>query len=46
MSGEVNDCLDIEATHYVHCMFIADRREAAAAFVESGCQFSSAREER
>jgi 2-(1,2-epoxy-1,2-dihydrophenyl)acetyl-CoA isomerase len=34
MSGEANDCLDIEATHHVHCMFTADHREAAAAFVE------------
>lgn len=34
MAGEVDDCLDIEATHHVHCMFTADHREAAAAFVE------------
>ena len=34
MAGEVNDCLDVEATHHVHCMFTTDHREAAGAFVE------------
>lgn len=34
MAGEANDCLDLEATHHVHCMFTADHREAATAFVE------------
>ncbi|OTP79036.1 enoyl-CoA hydratase [Caballeronia sordidicola] len=34
MAGEADDCLDLEATHHVHCMFTADHREATAAFVE------------
>lgn len=34
MTGAVDDCLDLEATHHVHCMFTADHREAASAFVE------------
>jgi 2-(1,2-epoxy-1,2-dihydrophenyl)acetyl-CoA isomerase len=34
MSGEVDDCLDLEATHHVHCGQTADHREAAKAFVE------------
>lgn len=34
MGGEVDDCLDLEATHHVHCMFTADHREAVTAFVE------------
>ena len=34
MSGEVDDCLDLEATHHVHCGQTADHREAATAFVE------------
>lgn len=34
MSGDIEDCLDLEATHHVHCMFTADHREAATAFVE------------
>ena len=33
MGGEVDDCLDLEATHHVHCGQTADHREAAAAFV-------------
>ncbi len=33
MTGEVDDCLDIEATHHVHCMSTTDHREAAAAFI-------------
>jgi 2-(1,2-epoxy-1,2-dihydrophenyl)acetyl-CoA isomerase len=33
MAGEVDDCLDLEATHHVHCGRTADHREAAAAFV-------------
>ncbi len=33
MSGDVNDCLDLEATHHVHCGQTADHKEAAAAFV-------------
>lgn len=34
MSGEVDDCLDLEATHHVHCGQTADHKEAARAFVE------------
>ena len=34
MAGDADDCLDVEATHHVHCMFTKDHREAAAAFVE------------
>ncbi|MFN3523264.1 MAG: enoyl-CoA hydratase-related protein [Phenylobacterium sp.] len=34
MAGEVDDCLDLEATHHVHCGQTADHREAAQAFVE------------
>ena len=34
MSGSVDDCLDMEATHHIHCYATADHREAARAFVE------------
>ena len=34
MNGEVDDCLDLEATHHVHCGQTEDHREAAKAFVE------------
>jgi len=34
MAGEVDDCLDLEATHHVHCGQTEDHREAAKAFVE------------
>jgi 2-(1,2-epoxy-1,2-dihydrophenyl)acetyl-CoA isomerase len=34
MHGDVDDCLDLEATHHVHCGQTADHREAAKAFVE------------
>lgn len=34
MAGEVDDCLDLEATHHVHCAQTADHKEAARAFVE------------
>lgn len=34
MAGEVGDCLDLEATHHVHCGQTADHREASKAFVE------------
>lgn len=33
MAGEVDDCLDLEATHHVHCGQTEDHREAAKAFV-------------
>ena len=34
MSGDVDDCLDLEATHHVHCGQTSDHKEAARAFVE------------
>ena len=34
MSGDWDDCLDLEATHHVHCGNTHDHREAAKAFVE------------
>ncbi len=34
MAGEVDDCLDLEATHHVHCGQSEDHREATKAFVE------------
>ncbi|WP_293899466.1 enoyl-CoA hydratase [Phenylobacterium sp.] len=34
MTGDVDDCLDLEATHHVHCGQTHDHREAAKAFVE------------
>lgn len=34
MAGEVDDCLDLEATHHVHCSSTEDHREAVKAFVE------------
>jgi 2-(1,2-epoxy-1,2-dihydrophenyl)acetyl-CoA isomerase len=34
MGGEVDECLDLEATHHVHCGQTEDHREAARAFVE------------
>jgi 2-(1,2-epoxy-1,2-dihydrophenyl)acetyl-CoA isomerase len=32
--GEVDDCLDLEATHHIHTGLTEDHREAARAFVE------------
>jgi len=34
MAGNVDDCLDLEATHHIHCGKTEDHREAAKAFVE------------
>jgi 2-(1,2-epoxy-1,2-dihydrophenyl)acetyl-CoA isomerase len=34
MAGEVDECLDLEATHHVHCAATEDHREAVKAFVE------------
>jgi 2-(1,2-epoxy-1,2-dihydrophenyl)acetyl-CoA isomerase len=34
MAGEVDDCLDLEATHHIHCVASEDYREAVRAFVE------------
>lgn len=33
IAGEMDDCLDTEATHHVHTMLTSDHREAVAAFV-------------
>ena len=33
MSGEVDDCMDLEATHHVHCGQTEDHRNATKAFV-------------
>ncbi len=34
LAGDVDDCLDLEATHHIHCGQTEDHREAARAFVE------------
>lgn len=34
MSGELNDCLDLEATHHIHTGATEDHKEAAKAFIE------------
>ncbi|MFT4562566.1 MAG: 2-(1,2-epoxy-1,2-dihydrophenyl)acetyl-CoA isomerase [Gammaproteobacteria bacterium] len=34
MSGDVDDCLDLEATHHIHCGQTQDHRDATVAFVE------------
>lgn len=34
MAGDVDDCLDLEATHHIHCGQTQDHREATKAFVE------------
>jgi 2-(1,2-epoxy-1,2-dihydrophenyl)acetyl-CoA isomerase len=34
MNGDVDDCLDLEATHHFHCGQTEDHREASRAFVE------------
>ncbi len=34
LAGDVDDCMDLEATHHVHCGQTQDHREAAKAFVE------------
>jgi 2-(1,2-epoxy-1,2-dihydrophenyl)acetyl-CoA isomerase len=34
LGGEVEECMDLEATHHVHCGQTHDHREAAKAFVE------------
>ncbi len=33
MTGELNDCLDLEATHHVHCGQTEDHRNATKSFV-------------
>jgi 2-(1,2-epoxy-1,2-dihydrophenyl)acetyl-CoA isomerase len=34
MNRDVDDCLDLEATHHIHCGQTEDHREASRAFVE------------
>ena len=34
LAGDVDDCLDLEVTHQMHCALTEDHREAANAFVE------------
>ena len=33
LAGDVNDCMDLEATHHVHCGQTTDHKEATKAFV-------------
>ena len=34
VAGDVDDCMDLEATHHIHCGQTEDHREATKAFVE------------
>lgn len=34
LAGDVDDCMDLEATHHIHCGQTEDHREATKAFVE------------
>jgi 2-(1,2-epoxy-1,2-dihydrophenyl)acetyl-CoA isomerase len=34
LAGDIDDCLDLEATHHVHCGQTEDHREATKAFVD------------
>ncbi len=34
LTGDVDDCMDLEATHHVHCGQTQDHRDAVKAFVE------------
>ena len=34
LAGEIDDCMDLEATHHVHCGQTEDHREATKAFVD------------
>ena len=34
MGGDVDDCMDLEATHHIHCGQTEDHREATRAFVD------------
>jgi 2-(1,2-epoxy-1,2-dihydrophenyl)acetyl-CoA isomerase len=34
IAGEVDECLDLEATHHIHCGQTEDHKEASRAFVE------------
>ena len=42
MAGEVDDCLDLEATHHVHCGQTEDHREAAGPSSRSASRCSRA----
>ena len=33
MTGDLDDCLDLEVTHHIHCGQTEDHREATKAFV-------------
>ena len=33
LAGDVDDCMDLEATHHVHCGQTTDHKEATKAFV-------------
>ena len=34
ISGDIDDCMDLEATHHIHTGQTEDHREATKAFVE------------
>ena len=34
VSGGIEECLDLEATHHIHCSMTEDHKEAARAFME------------
>jgi 2-(1,2-epoxy-1,2-dihydrophenyl)acetyl-CoA isomerase len=34
MAGNFEDCIDLEATHHVHCAQTEDHRDASRAFLE------------
>jgi 2-(1,2-epoxy-1,2-dihydrophenyl)acetyl-CoA isomerase len=34
LAGDIDDCMDLEATHHVHCGQTMDHKEASKAFVE------------
>ena len=34
MNGDIDDCLDLEATHHIHCGQTHDHKNAVKAFVE------------
>ena len=33
-SGDVGDCLDLEATHHIHCAKTDDHKNAVKAFID------------
>ena len=34
LGGDIDDCMDLEATHHVHCGQTTDHKEASKAFVD------------